>query len=715
MSTTLFPEAPSHGMVFELQNGLYFKYDATIRSWIKIASTGVTIPLATMFQDGAMSAIDLRKLNRLMLPPPVSSIIGTDCVAPFQSGAIGLYSGDKFVGVEGTIKVQNIGPQGELLSQDVPFHIHQHTYGFDFTIDFPELIEELRLRNQFNVVGKKGDKGDSGIRGEPGPDDILTGEPGDSGDDGPAPSCELVVEPDDLQVEAQEGVTKALVGGRVVFDDNDPLKYKLVFDRQLIGPVGYAADKFHIQDDASPWILAVAGDQNDGPIVDPRTQLACGVPGGNRSQKVYYIDIEPIVDSIRDRFLREADIIKGSYQNVVKFWLQTMSDLFDEQKTALCCALEHCKSIKKNAEVRHDIESLAASAAGSANILLHGRDSSEAVSLSSTRTLKQIGGPDLCRGGPRFPQFPTIPVGVSPASSVTEQSQPIAVQHAKAENAVNEAIVVIDPLINSTLATAVQVPTLAGDYTAILSKVDAKIDGKYRADVKIQYFTSGVLKIVQFLDKGEFNSVDEASNAYEGLAVSFRHDGGMLSIWLPSLAPRNTTGAIELTIQPSAVSVIPQKVREPLESPPLESSSIALDEVGFDCRMSTAHLAWYERGWLNGNCCGVVINVMGQDYIVVKRTFGNDVACGGGESESEPCVAKFLGTKGHPAFAWPTFDGKTFVPLPADEFVTFHFDEKLNEIVSRQIADGEFEDGRGNPAGVRHLTYQLMVILFPSN
>lgn len=731
-------------MVYELRSGLYFKYDATIRSWIKLTSTGVAIPLATPSEDGAMSAVDFKKLNRLVLPPPVSSIIGTDCANPFRSGTIGLYSGDKFIGVEGTVKVQNIGPRGELLSQDVPFHIHQHTYGFDFTIDFPELVDELKLRRQFNVAGRKGEKGEKGKPGPQGPDYILAGPPGEDGQDGPAPACQLSVEPDELLVEANEGMTKALVAGKVVFDDEDPLKYKIVFDRQMIGPTGYAADKLHVQEDVSPWVLAVTGDQTDGPISDPRSQVACGTAvGAGRAQKIYYIDVEPIVNAIRDRFLREAEIIRGSYQNVVKFWIQTMSDLFDEQKSALCCALEHCKSIKKNAEVRRDIESLAAATAGTANILLHGRDSNEAVNLSSTRTLKQIGGPDLCRGGPRFPQYPNLDTGGVGGFEGDERDPPpeegasesVATKIAKAEEPVKEAVVTLDPLIHSTLGTAVQVPLVAGDYTAVLTRADAKIDGKHRANAKIQHLNKGALRSVQFLDKGDFTSVLDAKSAYEGLGLSFHHDGGMIWVWLPSLAPQNTSGAVEVMIQPVAapqelptfvapperpkpVAVeealpVPSPVAAPEEPKEAAPEPAPVDE-GLDCRMSVSHLAWYERGWESGNCCGLVINVLGQDYIVVKRSIGSEAGCGGGESESEPCVAKFLPTKGHPAFAWPTFDGKTFVPLPAGDFVNFHFDEKLNDLVAQKIAEGEFDDGKGNPPGVRHLTYQLMTVLFPS-
>lgn len=731
----IFPTNPKHGTIFELSSGLFFKYDATTNAWIKIASNGLPVSVATDEQPGAMSAIDLKKLNRMVLPPPLSSIVGTDCLTPFKSGNINLYSGDKLVKVDGTVKVRNVGSRGEIVSEDVPFHIHQHTYGFDFTIDLPELIDELKLRGQYNVIGPKGPKGQKGATGAPGPDLILTGPPGEQGEEGAAPECSLTVEDDNVQLEAKQGLGKALVGGRVVVDEEDPLKYKIVLDRQYVGPVGYAADRVHVRDDESPWVLAVTGDQPDGPITTV-DQLTCTTTvAAGRPQQIYYVDIEPVVASIRERFLREAEIIRGSYQNMVKFWIQTMSDLFDEQKSSMCCSLEHCRSVHKNIDARQHMESVAAAAAGSANVLLHGRDSDEVVSMSSTRTLKQVGGPDPCRGGPRFPQFPNLQTGGSGGFGTPSEDE----GEAEAQKvAVSEATVEVDPLLHSTLGTAVQVPLKAGDYVATITKAGAQIDGIHRANVKIQHVDDGVHRSTQFLNKGEFAGLLDAKLAYEGLAVSFHHDGGSIAVWLPSFAPKSAAGMIEIAIsqaskQVAAAPVVkeapapapaPAPVPAPVVLPPEpepEPEPAAIQEPEPEpelidsCRMSVAHLAWYQRGWESGNCCGLVINVMGQDYIIVKRSLGNEMGCGGGESIEEPCLATFIDGPGHPAFAWPTFDGKTFVPLPTGDFVTFRFDKTLNDEVTKRVADGDYEDGKGKPAGIRHLTYQMTTILFPAS
>jgi hypothetical protein len=711
---TLFPENPKNGTIFELRSGLYFQYDATLNSWIKIASNTIKLSLATSTSNGSMSAADLRKLNRLVLAPPFSSIIGNDCVSPFTGGNISLISGDKFVGVDGNATLRNIGSRGEVLSKSMPFKIHQHTYGFDFTIDLPNLVEELKRRGQFNVTGKQGNQGIDGDPGDPGPDSVLSGPPGDKGLDGSAPACALSVEPDTLQAEPHEGMTKALVAVRVVQDTIDSSKYKLVFDRQSIGPLNFAADKFNVRSDSSSWVLAIASGDNSTTVTATSGSIdQCNQQtGGGTPQQVYYVDIEPLIEVVHQEFLKEAATLKKGYEDIVGYWIQTMSDLFDEQKAALCCALQFCISATKSTDMRQHMENVAASAAGSANILLHGRTSKESVQLSSTRLLKEVGGPDLCRGGPPFPQ-PPKPVTATPPPPPTPAAK-LSEVHADSEGAVDKAIVTVDPLVHSSAMTGVHIPLKAGDYTAIVDSTTAQIDNQHRANVKIQHIRQGIKKTVQFLDKGSFDSIKGSQQAYQGLSLSFRHDGGIASFWLPSNVPQMTSGAVTIVLQPS-IDVPPQEVKKPVFEPDVKFSEPVVNKAVPDsCEMSISHLSWYERGWLAGNCCGAVVNIMGQDFIIVKRSIGNDMGCGGGESENTPCIAQFMNSRGHPAFAWPTLDGRKFAPLPKTENVTFHYDEKLNELVARKIADGDFLNGKGNPAGVRHLTYQFTTVLFPA-
>lgn len=734
-TTTLFPSNPSHGMIFELRTGLFFKYDATVNSWIKIASNTLMLAVATPIANGAMSAADLKKLNRLVLPPPLSSIIGTDCVTPFKGGNISLSSGDKFISVDGSVSVQNIGSRGEKLNKKLPFQIHQHTYGFDFTINLPDLVEELKARNQFNVVGKVGEGGATGEDGDPGPNFILSGPAGTVGDDGAAPPCSLTIEADTLQAQPHEGMSKALVAVKVVRDTVDPLKYKLVFDRQTIGPANYAADKLHVRPDKSPWVLAIVADAAQTDVSNESGTVECEQVGSGGPQQVYYLDIEPIIELIRQQYLKEAGILRKGYEDIVRYWVNTMSDLFDEQKAALCCALEFCMSATKSTEIRQHMESTAAQAAGSANILLHGRNSKEAVSLSSTRLLKEIGGPDLCRGGPQFPQYPNLATGGTggvpgggappPPAPQSAPPPPQTLEAQSVDAGVDRAVVTIDPLLHSSSVTGVQVPLVAGNYSVVIDSTDAQVEGEHRANVKIQHFKKGVRKTAQFLNKGSFESASEAKTAYQGLSLSFKHDGGMASFWLPSLVPQAASGAIRLVVQPAEVVATPAPapavpvpapviieavaIPEPVPEPVIVEA--ANDSDGSTCEIDLSHLAWYEKSWVEGNCCGLVVNVMGQDYIIVKRSMGSDTSCGGGENANSPCMEKF----GHPSFAWPTFDGRRFAPLPKTTKVAFRFDEKLNDLVAEKIANGDFLNGKGSPAGIRHLSYQLVKVLFPAS
>jgi hypothetical protein len=452
-------------------------------------------------------------------------------------------------------------------------------------------------------------------------------------------------------------------------------------------------------------VLAVAVSSSAADAVSSEIP-ECDQVGSGTPQKIYYIDIEPLVEAIHQQFLKQAGVLKGGYQNIVKFWIKTMSDLFDEQKAALCCALEHCSSVTKSTELRQHMESVAAAAAGDANILLHGRGSKESVQVASTKLLGQHGGPDLCKTDVPFPQYPTPPTsGATTPPPPAVLSAPATPQSGPEIREVYRAAITIDPLIHNSALTGVQVPLVAGDYTATITKAEAQVDRTHRANVKIQHQSRGVRKIVEFVDQGEFGSIKEAKAAYEGLALSFRHDGGMASFWLPTMLPQVAAGSVRVTVEAANAPSIPTPVQ--IQAPAAAPEPIS-DPIS--CQMAVSHLAWYERGWVAGTCCGVVVNVMGQDYIVVKRSIGGDTSCGGGESDATPCIAKM----GHPAFAWPTLDGRRFAPLPRSEMVTFTYDQQLNELVADKIAQGEYTDGKGNPAGVRHLSYQLSKVLFPA-
>ena len=674
-----FPTGPAHGDTFELQDGVLYEYDITINSWIKIASNTVNLSLATHVIDGAMTAIDLKKLNRLVIPPPSSSITGNDCYAPFERGIISLSSEDDFINIEGNVSLQNIDNTGTHIEQIVPFHIHQHTYGFDFNLDLNELIDELVSRSQFKTVGPIGIRGNKGIAGDVGEDRVLSGPQGEKGEQGLAPECTLDVVTELLQASVKPGIKRALTSVRVIVDDGDYEKYSLEFDRQVIGKINSTTSLFKIRQQASSWVLAV-------------TSIA-GTP-----QDAYYLDIDLIVNSIHAKFLSEVERLKEGYENITKFWAQTMSDLFDEQKAALCCALEFCESKTKSDHLRRHMESVAAAALPDARIDVfeRGVDERGYKIESGTGLRPRIGQEDLC---------------AIDAEAETAAIQPAAVEKASVGSTDNYLIV--DPILHISPNNSSSIILDRGVYIASIDSFDAQIRGEHFADLVISYAKGNKSKTAKFLNKGTYSSLLEAKSAYEGLSLAFDHDGGEVGAYFHLLPTTNVSGNITIKITQES-TLIPVEIQSevPQESKPklLKSKSSLGDS---SCMMDVTHLAWYERGWDNGQCCGLVVNLNGQDFIIVKRSIGSEPCCGGGENLRTPCIDMFAEV-GHPAFAWPTLDGETFAPLPDTYKVSFKYNEFLNALAATKIANGEFDYPKGNPSGVRHLAFQLDFILFPT-
>lgn len=603
------------------------------------------------------------------MPPPQSTIIGNDCVSSFKSGTLSLNGGDEFVDVQGNVDISNVDEFGDVINKEFPFQIHQHTYGFDFTLDLPELIDELKSRGQFKVYGPTGDIGTKGAKGEPGEDDVLAGPTGNDGEQGGAPECVLTVEPEPVLAQTKIGLQKGLVSARVVEDSED--SYILEFDRQDIGIDGNAATKFNVRQQNSTWVLAVAN--TDG-----------------AAQSVFYLDIEPIIEAAHQKFLEEVDLLKKGYEDIVQFWVQTMSDLFDEQKDSLCCALEFCMSKTKSTQLRQHMENVAASALPDAKIQINNRDSGEAVELSNMGLIKDIpDGEDLCSG-----------VELQAAEEIIAQDSSEVEQN-----------ISVDPLIHSGVTQATSLELDAGNYTAIISKMNAQINKEHYVPLIIQYVRAGKIKTTKFLDKGHFDSLLEAKNAYEGLTTAFEHEGGLVHIYYNIFPTAKASGDIELSLlkksQNTPEKVEAQKVEE-APKPEIKPSSI--DNI--TCRMQSNKLHWYRNSWLSGKCCGCVVNVSGQDYIIMKRSIGDDVSCGGGESISTPCIARFNDLIGHPAIAWPTLDGEDFAPIPEDGSM-FRYNISLNDVISSLLTNGKYNNPKGSPNGLRHLTYQLASIIFP--
>lgn len=670
LHTTLFPSDPSHGMLFEQKNGVVYQYDASIKSWLKLASDNVILPLATPIKDGAMSSIDFKKLNRLLLPPPRSTIIGNDCLAPYVTGAIQLVGDDGFVSVNGSLDVQNLNQYGDHISKSYPYQIHQHTYGFDFKLDIQSLIYELERRGQLRLQGKQGFKGQTGEQGDPGPSGIMAGPKGEKGDAGTAPECNISIEPEAFQAQAKPGLRKALVGVRVVQDKIDGMKYALEFDRQAVGNKSASASNLKVQQIDSTWVLAIAALNDES---ETTTNLECGTTTGqNKSSSyvIYYLDIDSIVSVIETQYQEEIQKLKSKYEQLVTFWIKTMSDLFDQQKAALCCALEKCKSMTKSTSLREHMENVAAAAIGRAKIHLHGRDSKEAVEVSSTRLLKTSGGPDLCENGPPFPQ-----------TGIRLYSED-AVNGDNIENVDDSSkIVTLDPIINSSVSTSESIELPQGSYVATIKSLTINVNGRYRGDIRIRYNNGGEYQATTFIDQGKFDSLQDAQNAYEGLSLSFEHAGGLVGVYLPSLNPQQYAGEAEIEIIRSDDVIKRKKLPKKLSS--LRRSKLDKKKCALSKVLVSVHRNAWDKRENNSDLNGCVININGQDYIIVQLAKLPPKI----DNISKQYLSFYKSDKVYPAIAWPTFDKEHFVELPADQKIDFIIDKSLNDIIFSKIND----------------------------
>lgn len=716
MSDTLFPANPTHGMVFEQKNGVMYQYDITIKAWLKLASDTLKPTYATVSNDGIMTAKDLRKLNRLLVNPPASTIIGNDCVAPYRSGYLSLRSNDNFITVNGNATSQNIDSKGEVVTDETPYQVHQHTYAFDFGIDVPNLMLELSARNQINISGRKGLPGDIGDIGDPGLDGILSGPPGDQGDQGSAVTGNISVQPEAFITQIKAGLKRAIVDARIVPDLVDERQYTLELDRQLVGSDDATTAQFIPKQIDSTWVLVAIANNRQNIRISKSVVPTCGTTSGagasdsTGAYDLYYIDIAPILDTIKNKFISEIKRLRYGYQRIYKYWLGKMSDLFDEQKASLCCALEKCISMTKNIDSRKHMESVGATLVGKGKMQLHGRSSSESVALSSTRGLRTAGGPDLCYSGPAFPQpsQARVPVGSTPQASILGAA-PIL-------NAPVALKATVDPLVHFAPQSAQRVELPAGRYTAVITQALASIGGHHRSNVRIGHITNGMESATDFLDQGSYGSLEDARNAYEGLSISFDHDGGDIKLYLPSLLPTNAAGMVEVAVMPVFTS---EPASTPQEAPVIDATRKEVPvantlsrDLSLGCEMDVNHLRWYEKGWIEKRGCGAVVSVAGQDYIIVKRGIGSVHNCGGGESLTTPCVSFFIDTIGHPSFAWPTFDGKHFAPLPSEGNVKFIHDPELNNLVVDLITHGIYKDSIGS-TNDKALAFELQNVVFP--
>lgn len=328
-----FPNNPSNGMIFEAYPGIYYQYSTATKSWFRVTSP--SIPLATTQNDGLMSAADYRKLSGLIIPPPNIALSFEDCDTVYTKGLLKL-EGD----TEGIISVK-VSDQ----------NLHENTAAIDLAIDIEKLAQKLFSLGKLRFVASQGPQGDQGEIGDPGANALPVGPQGKDGKAGANAPWSGILAEEAFNVAQQNRAIVDITTERVSEDEN-----YIVVTRGNIGNPEACPDTVLPQDVQSPWIVAFSAGPNSVVVTEVRSPLTGKVCGWACNSDLYYFDIEVIVQSIHTHFLEYLNKVKLAKEQLALRWLNAMIELFNEQKSALCCALEACRSRTRNVQTRQYIE-----------------------------------------------------------------------------------------------------------------------------------------------------------------------------------------------------------------------------------------------------------------------------------------------------------------------------------------------------------------------
>lgn len=218
--------------------------------------------------------------------------------------------------------------------------------------------------------------------------------------------------------------------------------------------------------------------------------------------------------------------------------------------------------------------------------------------------------------------------------------------------------------------------------------------------------SSGSEILLTSTDLGKFATEQEARDYYIGNSFSFEHVGGDVKIWIPEAPGFNDSEQHVLEIQIQTVDCF-NAVQESVSTVGSDATGDAVVPEFIPCDMSLEHINFYEFGWTSKTCCGALVDVAGVKWIIVKRSIGADITCGGGESADTDCIRNGSAFGVHPAIAFPTIDGKFFFGKPTGGFQRFFRDIDLENLIRDKILAGDVIES------VNNLKDNLEIIIFP--
>lgn len=537
MSLIKFPPNPSHGTIFEVVPGLFYQYDAKSNCWNRLEGLDA-LGLATPLSDGLMPSEDYRKLQSLLVPPPQTTLQGEDCRTAFTGGTVGLYSLDGSLEISSSPKA--INRVGSIVADGTqPWHLHRNTAGFDFRVPIEQLLLEIENRGLLNKVRIQGDKGEKGPRGEPGRDRLDTGPVGDSGSVGQNSPFDGSLLPEDIPFEKVDQTSNRAIVDVTVEQVSESENY-LVATRANVGNPD-ACPSTVVPKGFDSELLLVINTQAGGKFVRNQVIKAgdCSLICRICSSSVHHLNIEPILTALFEKFKDRVSRLKQEKEALVQAWLRVMIDMFTEQKAALCCALENCRSRNRNERTRQYIETQRIQAAlGDFKLKIDPRDGRTTLDMDASKN---------------------CPV-------TTTSDNGVVFTDTGAILTLDSEIHIVDPRTgntNQSLTVFLPAGTYVAEITGCCANFNQSAGGDqfsgraalgYQARIAVED-TSGLQqqiesKVITFPDFGVHATLSSARNAYQGVTVTFEHAGGNISAWLldPDGFVQNNNGIVQITI-----------------------------------------------------------------------------------------------------------------------------------------------------------------------
>lgn len=671
MTDNQFPPNPTDRMIVEVELGIFYQYDKSINSWVRLRGFNQFIDVASSDKDGLMTKDDFIKIYGLLVPPPSTTLIKDDC--ELDSGLIGLKSSNDDLFISGQLDLYSNQADGDkTLVKTTPFKIHDNTYGIDFRVNMNKLVQELKDRGQLTYCNWKGPQGKQGPRGDKGRDRLDTGPVGDRGVSGKnAPWPFKLTEDTNAQLNTP---------GRGIVDiatkQVSPTENYLVVTRANVGSFQSCPDKVKPNKSMSPWVLVI--DDRPASIKQYKecstsvTEKCCTESCGTVlycSSNLYYIDITTIQEQCKERFETLLKEMKMAKEKLVSSWVDTMMSVFYESKKSICCALQNVTSRQANRDERHRLEEMRIQAA-QADLQLKvdwAKNGSFVTNLDGST-------------GPQYRNVDNKVKSLDECADVAEFT--------------------LSGEDNISISSGITQSVPAGDYYIFINQCCAfnKQTGKYNMPVAMTYQLGENRIKLEIPDYGSYDTIIESANVYTGLNTRIRHDGGAVTMFFNT---NTCTGEVTLTLK--SAQCVDQAMACPASTPIQPSQS---DLV---CSVDANTVQFYESGWKTGACCGAYLELNNQKWIIVKRSIGVDTTCGGGAHENEPCIVAGLDQiQAHPAYAFPTVDGETWIGKPTSTQQMYR-DISLETQVMAKICDGQVYKIKGDPKN------NFEAILFPLN